>query len=576
MSLAVRKARRSWRGYALGALVGSGLLAGPALAADAGPPAWAPFLQQFIEDTFAAHPEFAAVQGRHEFDGKLPDWSAAGLAAEVQRLTQARARAEAFAEAGLGAQERFERKYLLARIDGDLFWLRDARMPYTNPAYYTGSLDPSVYLTRPYAPLAVRMKAFIGYARSIPRAAGQIRSNLKSPLPRTYVTLAYNSFNGYVGFFRDDVPKIFAAVPDADLQHQLRESIAAAAQAMQDLASWMKAEQAHATDEFALGADKYAAMLWMTERVDTPLAELREVARRDLKRNHDALVAACAAYLPGAGVQACVDKVNADKPQGGAVDGARAQLAGLRQFIKDKDLVSIPGEEQALVAEAPPYQRWNFAYIDIAGPYDKGMPSVYNIAPPDPTWPLADQLAYTPGKSVLLFTSAHEVWPGHFLQFLHANRSPSLFGQIFVGYAFAEGWAHYGEEMMWDAGLGAGAPDVHIGQLVEALLRDVRFVCSIGLHTEHMSVAECETLFREQAHTDPGSARQQAARGTFDPAYLNYTIGKLMIRKLREDWTAGHGGRGGWKAFHDAFLQYGGPPIPLVREQMMGKAGALF
>jgi uncharacterized protein (DUF885 family) len=205
------------------------------------------------------------------------------------------------------------------------------------------------------------------------------------------------------------------------------------------------------------------------------------------------------------------------------------------------------------------------------------MPSVYNIAPPDPTWPPADQLAYMPGKSVLLFTSVHEVWPGHFLQFLHANRSPSLFGQVFVGYAYAEGWAHYSEEMMWDAGLGAGAPDVHIGQLVEALLRDVRFVCSVGMHTQRMSVAECETLFREQAHTDPGSARQQAARGTFDPAYLNYTIGKLMIRKLREDWTATRGGRQAWKAFHDAFLAYGGPPIPLVREQMMGKgSGGLF
>jgi hypothetical protein len=539
--------------------------------------AWASFVNQFQEDYFVAHPEFAVVQGRHEFDGQLPDWSADGLAREVNRLTAARQRALGYADASLSSRERFEREYVLSRIDADLFWLRDADSPKHSPAFYVWSLDPSVYLTRPYAPLTARMKAFIGYLRAIPAAAGQIRSNLQMPLPATFVTLGINSFGGYAVFFRKDVPKIFAPVNDAELQRQLKAAIGPAAKAMQDLADRLKSGQASATSEFALGPEKFAAMLQMTERVNTPLAELEAVARADLRRNLEALHAACARYLPGAAVQRCVDKVNGDKARGGAVVGARAQLKSLRQFIVDKDLATIPGDEQALVAEAPPYQRWNFAYIDIAGPYDKGMPSVYNIAPPDPKWPKAEQLAYTPGKSVLLFTSAHEVWPGHFLQFLHANRSPFRFGQVFVGYAFAEGWAHYAEEMMWEAGLGDGAPDVHVGQLLEALLRDLRFVCAIGLHTQHMSVADCETLFREQAFADPGNARQQAARGTFDPAYLNYTMGKLMIRKLREDWTSSHGGRQGWKAFHDAFLAYGGPPIPLVREQMMGTAdGDLF
>jgi uncharacterized protein (DUF885 family) len=205
------------------------------------------------------------------------------------------------------------------------------------------------------------------------------------------------------------------------------------------------------------------------------------------------------------------------------------------------------------------------------------MPSVYYIAPPDPTWSKAEQDAYIPGKSSLLFTSAHEVWPGHFVQFLHANRSPFKFGQLFVGYAYAEGWAHYTEEMMWEAGLGNGDAGTHIGQLGEALLRNVRFLCAIGMHTQGMSVASCETMFREQAYQDPGGARQQAARGTYDPAYINYTLGKLMIRKLRADWTANHGGRTAWREFHDRFLSYGGPPIPLVREQMLGTAkGDLF
>jgi uncharacterized protein (DUF885 family) len=302
------------------------------------------------------------------------------------------------------------------------------------------------------------------------------------------------------------------------------------------------------------------------------------VGRADLARNLAALQQACTEYLPVAPIEACITKVEADKPSGGAVEGARAQLGMLHQFIIDHDLVSIPGTEQALVAEAPPFHRSNIAYIDIPGPHDKGMPSIYYIPPPDPSWSKVDQEARVQGKLIQLFISVHEVWPGHFVQFLHANRSPFEFGQLFVGYAYAEGWAHYTEEMMWEAGLGNGASEAHIGQLSQALLRNVRFLCAIGMHTQGMSMSSCETMFREQAYQDPRSARQQAARGTYDPAYLNYTMGKLMIRKLRADWTANRGGRAAWRAFHDRFLSYGGPPIPLVREQMLGTAeeGGLF
>ena len=277
-------------------------------------------------------------------------------------------------------------------------------------------------------------------------------------------------------------------------------------------------------------------------------------------------------------MQQCVTKASAHKPEGNVVDAARHQLDDLRNFLTEKNVVTIPGTEVAKVAEAPPYKRWNFAYINIPGPYETGLPSTYYISPPDPAWTPEQRAAYVPGMGSLLFTSVHEVWPGHFLQFLHANRSSSKFGQVFVGYAFAEGWAHYTEEMMYDAGLGAGDPEMHIGQLLEALLRNVRFLSAIGMHTKGMTVAESERMFVEQGFQDAGNAQQQAARGTFDPAYLNYTMGKLMIKKLREDWTASRGGRGAWKDFHDQFLKYGGPPIPLVRKAMLGSSdnGALF
>ncbi|MGH8445340.1 MAG: DUF885 family protein, partial [Solimonas sp.] len=181
---------------------------------------WAAHLRRFEAAYFKANPVFAVGQGRHEFDGRLPDWSAKAIRQQIAWLEQQRKAAAAFADVTLAPPQRFERDYLLARIDGDLFWLRDAQQPSRNPAFYAGWLDPSVYLTRPYAPLATRMKAFIAYARAVPKAMTQMRANLKTPLPKTYVELGINSFGGYASFFGQDVQPIFAEVKDAALQAQ--------------------------------------------------------------------------------------------------------------------------------------------------------------------------------------------------------------------------------------------------------------------------------------------------------------------------------------------------------------------
>jgi uncharacterized protein (DUF885 family) len=199
------------------------------------------------------------------------------------------------------------------------------------------------------------------------------------------------------------------------------------------------------------------------------------------------------------------------------------------------------------------------------------MPSTYYIAPPDPSWSQEVQDAYVPGRMTLQSTSVHEVWPGHFLQFQHSNRADSPVAQAYISYDFAEGWAHYAEEMMIEAGLGDGDPEVVIGYLQDALRRNVRFLCSVGMHTQGMSVDECRQLFLEKGFQDPGNALQQAHRGTYDPGYLNYTLGKLMIRRLREEWTAERGDREAWGDFHDAFLSRGGPPVALVRQRMLGE-----
>jgi len=541
---------------------------------------WESFRDGYIEAFFKAHPSFAVRAGRHEYDGQLPDWSTAGIAAEIKRLHEARDRASAF-DAGLTNAQRFERDYLIARIDRDLFWMETAGEPFRSPLFYfdwnLDDLDPSTYLTREYAPFEERMHAYLSYARSIPRVAAEIQANLRLPLPQSYVERGISGFGGFADFYENDLPQVFASAQDEALRKDLAEANKAAIVAMRDLAKWLDGQRKTATQHYALGAEKFAQMLKATEGVTTPISELEAVGRADLKRNQDALKEACAKFAPGETIVACVSKSNAIKPEGGPVQGAREQLAGLKRFLIDKQVVTITGTEEALVNEAPPFNRANFAYIDIPGPYEKALPSVYYISPPDPSWSKDVQRDYLPGRMDLLFTSVHEVWPGHFLQFLHANRSESVVGRLFVGYAYAEGWAHYSEEMLWEMGLGNGDPETHIGQLSNALLRNARYLSAIGLHTGGMSVAESEKMFREEAYQDIGNARQQAARGTFDPAYLNYTMGKLMIRKLRDDWTATRGGQAAWREFHDQFLSYGGPPIPMVRAAMLGNAeGPLF
>jgi hypothetical protein len=397
---------------------------------------------------------------------------------------------------------------------------------------------------REYAPLETRIKAYTQYARNVPRALDQIQANLKTPMPKTLVQIGRRTIGGLAGFYAGDVAAIFAPVKDEKLQMEFQEANAAAIQAVKKFDAWLATLEPTATDDYPLGAEKFSRMLKMTEGVDTPLGRLDEIGKRDLQRNLDALAQECKKLAPDKSVEECMAMVAARKAEGnGPVDAASRQLAGLREFVEKNDLVSIPGTEQARVAQAPAYRAWNFAYIDIPGPYEQGLPSTYYISPPDPTWTKEAQDAYTPGRANLLYTSAHEVYPGHFLQYLHAHRAPSKIGQLFVGYGFSEGWAHYAEEMMHDAGLSAGDPEMHIGQLHDALLRNVRFVAAIGLHTQGMTVDEAKKLFREKSFTDEGNALQQAARCTVDPAYLIYTLGKVMIRKVREEWTATRGGR---------------------------------
>src|SRR6185312_929792 len=261
---------------------------------DAAQAAWKAFAAGFIEDTFTAQPFFASQSGRHEFDGQMPDWSATGIAREVTRLESARQQAQAFDPAPLTPSQRFERQYLISVTTSQLFWLDHAKAPFVNPAWYIDRLDPEVYLSRNYAPLATRMQAYIGYAQQIPRLAADIRANLRMPMAKTLLERGIEGFGGFATFYRKDVPKVFESIADPAAQKQLAQADTAAAQAMDGLRQWLQSQRKSATDHYALGEGLFADMLLSTEQVDTPVAQLLKIGQADLDRNLAALQAACA------------------------------------------------------------------------------------------------------------------------------------------------------------------------------------------------------------------------------------------------------------------------------------------
>jgi hypothetical protein len=514
-------------------------------------------------------PKEATILGWHRYDGRLPDVSPTALAAWGATMARAEATLAAHAPATLTPTERLEREVMLRKIAGERFGLERLRTPWRVPMWYLEALELTYYVSRDYAPLAERARAAAAIARGTRAFLRQADVNLARRMPRTWIATTRLMVDGTRSFLAKDVPAAFAGLADV---RELDSALADMDGALDEFGRAVAAREP--TDDFALGETDFLDFLAATEGERFDLATLERTADAALARDGDALVAAARAVDPRADVATVVSRLPRP-PVDGMVAAAERQAAEMRRFLVDKDIVSIPSDDPAEVRETPPFMRWNGAFLDPSGPFEpRPLPSFYFITPPEPEWPRAKQIAFVPSEPDLLFTTIHEVWPGHFLHKLHIDKSPSRILRSFCSYQMSEGWAHYAEEMMWDAGVGRGDARVHIGQLENALLRDARFASALGLHARGMSVAASAALFRDRAFTGEDVGVQQAVRGTFDPLYLNYTLGKLIIAKLRADWQKRTGGS--LKAFHDAFLGYACAPLPAIRRAMMGEEGELL
>lgn len=526
----------------------------------------------FYDRYLELSPTVAVTLGYHKYDGALPDVSARGLTAQAAWLKEQQAAFEAVPAADLEPDQAIELAVILTQIRGDRFDLEVARWPKTNPMSYVDRLALTDYITRDYAPLGERARAVIALSGAVKAYLEAAQANLPEAMPRTWVETALLQINGMIDFARKDVAVAFTALDDPMVRTEVADALRAYAAALTGYRDFLKARLRRSTDDFALGPERFLAMLAAKEGVTIDLARLRRIGEEDLAHNLAILELSARAIEPKKPVATVVDMVKRDKPAADKVLAeATTQAAAMRKFLVDKSIVTIPSEDVAEVRVSPPFMRWNAAFLSAPGVFEeKTLPAFYYISPPDPTWPRREQQAYIPPRGDLLYTTIHEVWPGHFLQYLHQKRARSRVLRSFCTYSAVEGWAHYAEQMMHEAGASGGDPKLAIGQLTDALLRDVRFLSAIGLHTGGMKVRDSVAMFETQAFAERPTARQQATRGTFDPGYLNYTLGKLMIRKLRDDWKGKAGSDYSLKAFHDRFLSYGCAPIPVIRRAMLG------
>ncbi|MDB4955169.1 MAG: hypothetical protein JWO36_2738 [Myxococcales bacterium] len=510
-------------------------------------------------------PADAVSLGHHQYDGRLPDLSAAGLAEEIATLDRDRGELEQIDASRLTAAQLEDRDTLVQELRRRLFEDVVLDRYHTNPMAYADAINLDAYISRDYAPAAARAAAVIAMCRAIPAYLAQARANLKTPIPLPWVETALKQTTGFAEFADKDIRQQLGTANHGDIGPALD----ACKQAFHDHGQWLEKQLATGTKDFALGTDRFLRMLSEEQGISLDLETLQRAVDEDLARNTAAITEAAHAIDPSQPVADVVAAAARDRPTPDQVlEVARQQTDELRKFIIDHKLVTIPSDDVATVRETPVFKRWNQAFLDGPGPFErKQLTSFYYISPPDPSWSIEVQHEYVSPRADLLFTTAHEVYPGHFIHGLHVRKNPSAVLRSLWFFATGEGWAHYAEEMMYDEGAGGRTPQNHIGQLKEALLRDVRFLVAIGEHTNGMTVDQAVVLFRERAFVDPGNAGQQAVRGTFDPMYLSYTLGKLIIRKLRVDWMAEHPGAT-LGEFHDAFLSHGAAPLPVIRRAM--------
>ena len=537
---------------------------------------------------FPYAPSQGTSVGYHQYDAQLEDFSRKNIDAQIAALKEFEKRVEAIpGDAGsLDLTTRGDREMVLGSIRSTLLTLETIRPWEKNPDNYSSAAAGGAFvlMERKFAPPDERLRSLIAREKLMPALLEEARANLKNP-PHIYTEIAIEQLPGIVSFFEHDVPMAFADAQDAALKAEFAKTNAAVIAGLNSYLGWLKSDLLpRSNGDYRIGADTFSKKLEYDEMVDLPLDKLLDIGWADLKKNQQHFGEVAKELEPGKDPRAVVEELGAMHPAPDQLlNSFRATFDSLIAFIRSHHIVTIPSDVRPILEETPPFMRaTTFASMDTPGPFESHATEAYfNVTLPDPSMTPKEVEGYMHSFNIgtIISTAVHEAYPGHYVQFLWVPQAPSRVRKILGANTDVEGWAHYCEQMMLDQGYGqpgAGAKDereakfLRLGQLQDALLRDARFIVGIEMHTGKMSFDQAVEFFQKEGYQSKETAMVETKRGTSDPTYLYYTLGKLEIMKLREDLRKKEGDSFSLEQFHDDFLRQGFPPIKIVRRAMMG------
>jgi uncharacterized protein (DUF885 family) len=542
------------------------------------------FVDEYLSHLHEVQPTSATFDGVHVHDDVLEDLSRRAIDTQIRDLGAFARRLAAIDPARLTDTERQERPAIEANIRARLFELEQVRTWERSPQHYADIISTSLagQALFEYAALEQRARRIVSKLRQVPRLIQAAKDNIKDPAG-IFVKVGLESIRGTQRFIDEDLPRAFSRLDDHHILGDLADTSMDASEALGVYAEYLEKELApRSKGSFRLGRERFEEKLRLDEGFSVDVDKLLAIAMRELHATQEEF-RRVASRINGGDPRAAWERAKSDHPPAGQlVSVAQQQLGELVQFIDENRIVTIPQGAPVDVAATPKFYRWTFASMWTPGPFEtRPIRATYYITDVDPAWPAERQAEHLRDFNYgnLWSISIHEVFPGHYLHYQHLRHIDSKLRKsiLFSSTALVEGWAHYCEQMMLDEGFRKDEPGVRLGQIAEALIRLCRFIVGIRLHCEDLSVEQGVRFFREEAFLEEASARREAERGTFDPSYVLYSAGKLMILKLRDDYKAKMGPSYSLRKFHDQLLGNGTVPLWLHRSLMLGEAnGAIL